>query len=301
MLAEAEGIADTVLEHRDLPGGVFPLAPDGVTEEERDARRTLAYWGLCLRRPAPVGAGSGCRSFGGHRPELGCRARPGGREGSALYGLRTPRQPLIKAPPRGRPLRASIQKRRPSPWKDCAGLRGVVFWRRLAACRVGVRCGRVRLGSGWCPCRCNWCLRFCPGRRGDRGRRAARVGRADGRGPPPGQESWPPGLVGAVLLLVIFDVLLRLARTFRTGDFFVPANARRLLVIAGLVFLIGTLPPALDVLTTHLLVDGTPVGQAVRTPYSLDTVAVFGALLTAAAAAAFRQGARLREDAEGLV
>ncbi|GGR42342.1 DUF2975 domain-containing protein [Streptomyces netropsis] len=110
-----------------------------------------------------------------------------------------------------------------------------------------------------------------------------------------------PGLVGAVLLLVIFDVLIRLARTFHAGDFFVPRNARRLLVVSGLVFLIGTLPPALDVLTTHLLVDGTPVGQVVHTPYSLDMVAVFGALLIAAAAAAFRQGARLREDVEGLV
>ncbi|BDM69976.1 hypothetical protein HEK616_34630 [Streptomyces nigrescens] len=35
--------------------------------------------------------------------------------------------------------------------------------------------------------------------------------------------------------------------------------------------------------------------------YSFDTVAVFGALLTAAAATAFRQGAGLREGAEGLV
>ncbi|MEU2512517.1 hypothetical protein [Streptomyces syringium] len=52
-----------------------------------------------------------------------------------------------------------------------------------------------------------------------------------------------PGLVGAVLLLVIFDVLIRLARTFHAGDFFVPRNARRLLVVSGLVFLIGTLPP----------------------------------------------------------
>ncbi|MFI1204823.1 hypothetical protein ACH4VR_36245 [Streptomyces sp. NPDC020883] len=60
-------------------------------------------------------------------------------------------------------------------------------------------------------------------------------------------------------------------------------------------------PPALDVLTTHLLVDGRPVGQAVHAPYSLNTVAMYGALLTAAAAAAFRQGARLREDTEGLV
>ncbi|MCF3105933.1 hypothetical protein IPZ58_30790 [Streptomyces roseoverticillatus] len=44
---------------------------------------------------------------------------------------------------------------------------------------------------------------------------------------------------------MIFDVLIRPARTFHTGDFFVPRNARRLLVVSGLVFLIGTLPPLL--------------------------------------------------------
>ncbi|GGU84289.1 hypothetical protein GCM10010211_57760 [Streptomyces albospinus] len=78
-------------------------------------------------------------------------------------------------------------------------------------------------------------------------------------------------------------------------------NARRLLVIAVVILLIGTLPPALDVLTTNLLVDGTPVAQAVHTPYAIDNAAVFGAVLSAAAAAAFRQGARLRADTEGLV
>nr|WP_237535990.1 DUF2975 domain-containing protein [Streptomyces sp. SID3343] len=110
-----------------------------------------------------------------------------------------------------------------------------------------------------------------------------------------------PELVGAVLLLVVFDALLRLARTFHMEDFFDPRNVRRLLVIAGAVLLIGTLPPALDVLTTNLLVDGTPMKQTAHTPYAVDEVALFGAVLTAAAAAAFRRGARLREDTEGLV
>ncbi|MEW1655520.1 DUF2975 domain-containing protein [Streptomyces sp. NPDC093707] len=110
-----------------------------------------------------------------------------------------------------------------------------------------------------------------------------------------------PGLTGAILLVVIFYVLLLTARTFHAGDFFVPQNTRRLLVIAGALLLIGTIPPALDVLTTNLLVEGTPVEQAVRTPYAMSTAAVFGCLLTAAAAAAFRRGARLREDTEGLV
>ncbi|WP_327129407.1 DUF2975 domain-containing protein [Streptomyces sp. NBC_01727] len=110
-----------------------------------------------------------------------------------------------------------------------------------------------------------------------------------------------PGLTGAVLLVVIFNVLLLMARTFHAEDFFVPENTRRLLAIAGVLLLVGTLPPALDVMTTNLLVKGTAVEQTVRTPYAMSTAAVFGALLTAAAAAAFRRGARLREDTEGLV
>lgn len=43
-------------------------------------------------------------------------------------------------------------------------------------------------------------------------------------------------------------------------------------------------------MTTNLLVKGTAVEQTVRTPYAMSTAAVFGALLTAAAAAAFRRG-----------
>ncbi|MBZ4320149.1 DUF2975 domain-containing protein [Streptomyces huiliensis] len=110
-----------------------------------------------------------------------------------------------------------------------------------------------------------------------------------------------PGVTGALLLVVVFYELLLMARTFHAADFFAPRNARHLLVIAGALLLIGTVPPALDVLTTHLLVDGTPVEPTVRTPYAMSTAAILGALLTAAAAAAFRRGTRLREDTEGLV
>ncbi|MEV8535471.1 hypothetical protein [Streptomyces sp. NPDC051211] len=40
----AQGIADAVLVSiATYQAAVFPLTPDGVTEEERDARRTLAY------------------------------------------------------------------------------------------------------------------------------------------------------------------------------------------------------------------------------------------------------------------
>ncbi|WTX00093.1 hypothetical protein OG216_45105 [Streptomycetaceae bacterium NBC_01309] len=52
---------------------------------------------------------------------------------------------------------------------------------------------------------------------------------------------------------------------------------------------------------THLLVDGTALESAVRTPYEADGEPVLRAVLIAAAAGAFRTGTRLREDAEGLV
>jgi Protein of unknown function (DUF2975) len=110
-----------------------------------------------------------------------------------------------------------------------------------------------------------------------------------------------PGLIGSLLLCVILSLLLTLARAFREGDIFVPTNTRRLLVIAGALLLIGTIPPALDILTTNLLVAHTPWEQGVSTPYAMSTTAVFGALLTATAATAFRQGSALRADTEGLV
>jgi uncharacterized membrane protein len=110
-----------------------------------------------------------------------------------------------------------------------------------------------------------------------------------------------PGLADALLLSAVLYILLQIAGTFHEANFFAPPNSRRLLVIAGALLLIGTVPPALDLLTTHLLVQGTPVEHAVRMPYALGTAAVFGGMLTAAAAAAFHRGAALREDAEGLV
>lgn len=110
-----------------------------------------------------------------------------------------------------------------------------------------------------------------------------------------------PGLVSGLLLVVVFEVLLRVARTFRDGDFFVPRNARRLTVVAVAVLLIGILVPVLDTVTTNGLVAGTPVERAVPGTYRFDVLPVFLALLIAAAAGAFRNGTRLRADTEGLV
>ncbi|QUH06354.1 DUF2975 domain-containing protein [Saccharopolyspora erythraea] len=110
-----------------------------------------------------------------------------------------------------------------------------------------------------------------------------------------------PGVVGSLLLVVIFEVLLRIARTFRDGDFFVPKNAPRLLAIALIVPLFGILPPMVDAITTDLLVSGTAVEGSVRTVFEFDAGPVLLGLLIAAAAVAFRNGARLRDDTAGLV
>ncbi|MDI5968910.1 DUF2975 domain-containing protein [Streptomyces sp. SL13] len=110
-----------------------------------------------------------------------------------------------------------------------------------------------------------------------------------------------PALVGGLLLLQVFEILLRTARTFRDGDFFVPRNARRLGLVAALVLLIGVLTPALDMITTKFLVKGTPVASAVQSSYHLSMLPVVLAILIAAAAAAFRSGTRLRDDTDGLV
>ncbi len=110
-----------------------------------------------------------------------------------------------------------------------------------------------------------------------------------------------PGLVGSVLVLVILQVLLDMSRTFGENDFFRPANTRRLVVIAVALLLIGVLVPALDVVTTHALVNGTPAASAVRTGYDMAAEPVFLALLVGAAAGALRTGIRLRAETDGLV
>ncbi|MGW7006153.1 DUF2975 domain-containing protein [Streptomyces sp. NPDC054933] len=110
-----------------------------------------------------------------------------------------------------------------------------------------------------------------------------------------------PSLVGILLLIVILVSLLLLTRTFRKGDYFAPENARRLAVIAVAVLLTGTLVPALDGITTQLLINGTPMESVIRYHYQLDLNTALMALFIAAAAQAFRRGTRLHADTEGLV
>ncbi|KAA6214806.1 DUF2975 domain-containing protein [Streptomyces albofaciens JCM 4342] len=110
-----------------------------------------------------------------------------------------------------------------------------------------------------------------------------------------------PVAVGGLLLVVVLAVLLRMARTFRDGDFFVPENTRRLTVVAVALMLLGVLVPLLYMMTTNLLVRGEPMAAAIAPAQDYAVLPVFLAILAAAAAAAFRNGTRLRADTEGLV
>lgn len=109
-----------------------------------------------------------------------------------------------------------------------------------------------------------------------------------------------PTLVGNLLLVAALAILLRVARTFRDGAFFVPENAPRLFAIAAIVTSIGLVVPFADTITTDLLVSGTEAAQSIRTVFEFEVPLLLG-LLIAAAAMAFRNGTRLRTDTEGLV
>lgn len=99
----------------------------------------------------------------------------------------------------------------------------------------------------------------------------------------------------------VLCLLMRMAQTIREGDVFVPANVRRLLLIALAVLLAGMVVPLLDMLTTDALVGGTSLEPAVVLTYTPSTTAMLLSLLIAVAADAFQHGARLRADTEGLI
>ncbi len=110
-----------------------------------------------------------------------------------------------------------------------------------------------------------------------------------------------PGVTGGLLVVAVLAVLLRMARTFRAGDFFVPRNTRRLTAVAVALALMGTLVPLLGMMTTNLLVRGTPLAEAVRPAEDFAVLPLFLAMLVGAAIQVFHNGARLRADTEGLV
>ena len=110
-----------------------------------------------------------------------------------------------------------------------------------------------------------------------------------------------PDLFYGALLILVLALFLRMARTLRVGDVFVPENARRLQVIAAAIMALGVFGPAVDAITTHLLISGTNVSPAVPFAYTVSAAPLVLGLLVAALAEVFRQGTRLREDTEGLV
>jgi hypothetical protein len=110
-----------------------------------------------------------------------------------------------------------------------------------------------------------------------------------------------PGVATALLAMVLLELLRRLAKTFREGDSFVPQNFRRVNGVALAVLLIGTAVPLLEMVTTMLLVTGTPVESKVLISYELSGAWLVAGIMIYAAAGAFGHGTRLRADTEGLV
>ncbi|WUI03531.1 DUF2975 domain-containing protein [Spirillospora sp. NBC_00431] len=110
-----------------------------------------------------------------------------------------------------------------------------------------------------------------------------------------------PGVTNALLLGVILGLLVRMAGTFRSGDAFVPQNARYLNGIALAVLLMGVLVPLLHSITTNILISGTPFESKIKITYEISALWVLAAILIAGVAGAFRHGTRLRDDVEGLV
>ncbi|WP_274560186.1 DUF2975 domain-containing protein [Streptomyces spiramyceticus] len=110
-----------------------------------------------------------------------------------------------------------------------------------------------------------------------------------------------PEIVDSLLIVLILNLLLRMAHTLRDGDVFVPQNARRLRIIGVTALLLGYAVPLLTAVTTDALVSGTPTAEEIPFSYTVSGLPALAALLVLALAEAFTRGAKLRADTEGLV
>jgi hypothetical protein len=110
-----------------------------------------------------------------------------------------------------------------------------------------------------------------------------------------------PELIAAALALVVVWQLLKLVRTLRAGDPFVPGNARRLTVVALAVVLGGAAVPLSTAITTDLLQRDTAVDGVVVFSASMSFLPFLVGFLVAALAEFFRRGTKLRDDTAGLV
>ncbi|WP_156726647.1 DUF2975 domain-containing protein [Streptomyces apocyni] len=110
-----------------------------------------------------------------------------------------------------------------------------------------------------------------------------------------------PELVGSVLLVLILLLVFQIARTLRGGDVFAPRNIRRLSVIGVTLLVLAVLDPLLVAFTNQMLVNGTVAAEHVLLSVTFTGEFVLLAFLILALSEAFRRGAKLRADTEGLV
>lgn len=111
-----------------------------------------------------------------------------------------------------------------------------------------------------------------------------------------------PGALGAVAVLIVVRLLLGLLGNLRDEPF-TAQNVRRLRGIALVVGIGAVVVSLVESVCDFLLADPGALGEGVQRTFELSLPIGFLAvmLVIAAIAEAFRHGARLREDVDGLV
>lgn len=111
-----------------------------------------------------------------------------------------------------------------------------------------------------------------------------------------------PTLLAGGVWLAVMVLVMRMAATLRDGDAFAPANPRRLLAVAGLVLAEAVVVPLVRAVAADRLAAQVPeVHEGVAFGFGVSLMPVVAAFMVAALSEAFRRGAKLREDTEGLV
>lgn len=110
----------------------------------------------------------------------------------------------------------------------------------------------------------------------------------------------PEALTG-LLTITVLVLLLLIVRTLRRGDPFIPANARRLYVVAGAVGIGGQAVVLLEAWGRAGVLTHPMVAPYVYGGTHITVVPLVVGLGIAVAAEVFRHGADLREEVAGLV
>ncbi len=111
---------------------------------------------------------------------------------------------------------------------------------------------------------------------------------------------WVP-LLNGLSLIAVMVLTIRILRTVRRGDVFVADNVRRLYAIAAIVVVGGCVLQALSLWGYWGVVGNLRVAQYVQPTWEISWVPLVAGLAVAVAAEVFRQGIRLRDDAQGTV